>query len=52
MGIGFALALTSNALLQKIIPSSRKIGITSVVLDIGVFTFWGSLMGIHSLNQI
>jgi hypothetical protein len=50
MGIGFVFALASNALLQKVIPSSRKIGITSMVIDVGVFAFWGSLMGIYTLN--
>jgi hypothetical protein len=50
MGIGFFFAIASNALLQKVIPSSRKMGITSVVIDVGVFTFWGSLMGVYTLS--
>lgn len=50
MGIGFAFSLATNTLLQKFFPASRKIGISSVVIDIGVFTFWGSMMGLYTLN--
>jgi hypothetical protein len=50
MGISVAFSLATNILLQKYIPSFQKIGISSVLIDIAAFTFWGSIMGVYTLN--